>query len=131
MDIIKQKGYRLTRQRMIILEELSKVKSHPPADKLYQMVRKRVENISFGTVYRNLRILKELDLISELNFGENFSRYDANPENHQHFVCTKCGQVYDIDKRIQVNYEGATVHEREIQINDFSLEFYGICHKCK
>ena len=49
----------MTRQRMIILEELRKVDTHPSADEVYEMVRKRLPRISLGTVYRNLEILSK------------------------------------------------------------------------
>ena len=45
---------RMTKQRRIILEELRKVRSHPTADEIYAMVRRRLPRISLGTVYRNL-----------------------------------------------------------------------------
>ncbi len=92
---IKQQGYRMTRQREVVLDELSKTRGHPKADEIYQMVRNKMPHISFGTVYRNLRLLKELGLVRELSFGKNFSRYEAFHENHQHFTCMSCGRVLD------------------------------------
>ena len=74
---IKQQGYRMTRQREVVLEELTKIRSHPKADEIYQLVRKKLPNISFGTVYRNLKLLKELGLVRELSFGKSFSRFEA------------------------------------------------------
>ena len=58
MDM-SQPQTRMTRQRMVILEELRKVKTHPTADELYAMVRTRMPRISLGTVYRNLDFLTE------------------------------------------------------------------------
>ncbi|MBW2706713.1 MAG: transcriptional repressor, partial [Deltaproteobacteria bacterium] len=49
----------MTRQRQVILEELRKVDTHPSADEVYEMVRKRLPRISLGTVYRNLEILSQ------------------------------------------------------------------------
>ncbi len=100
---VRQHGYRMTRQRGIVLEELSKTKEHPKADEIYQMVRRRLPNISFGTVYRNLRLLQELGFVRELNFGKNFSRFDANASNHQHFTCKECGKVMDVDEALAVS----------------------------
>ena len=56
---MSQPQTRMTRQRMVILEELRKVKTHPTADELYAMVRTRMPRISLGTVYRNLDFLTE------------------------------------------------------------------------
>ena len=50
---------RLTSQRQVIIEELEKVKSHPTANEIYDMVRKRLPRIGLGTVYRN-SLLKDI-----------------------------------------------------------------------
>ena len=59
MGLQKQSNLRMTRQRRVILEELCKVDTHPSADEVYVMVRKRLPRISLGTVYRNLEILTQ------------------------------------------------------------------------
>ena len=62
----KQLNLRMTRQREVILEELRKVNTHPSADEIYEMVRKRLPRISLGTVYRNLEILSKSGDIKKL-----------------------------------------------------------------
>ncbi|MCP4634491.1 MAG: transcriptional repressor [candidate division Zixibacteria bacterium] len=127
---IKENGHRMTKQRFVILDELTKSKSHPNADELYQLVRKKIPNISFGTVYRNLKTLKGLKLIRELNYGKSFSRYDANIVNHHHFICLKCGKVYDIEQNETMNDACQKVFKDiEFEIDSFRLEFYGYCKK--
>lgn len=127
---IRQQGYRMTRQREIVLEELSRTREHPKADEIYQMVRKKLPHISFGTVYRNLRLLKELGLVRELSYGKNFSRYEAFFENHQHFTCKNCGRVMDIDEPLSVPTSGVTVGGKRMEVDDYRLEFYGTCADC-
>ena len=126
---IKQQGYRMTRQREVVLEELSKVRSHPKADEIYQMVRKKLPHISFGTVYRNLKLLKELGFVRELTFGKNFSRFEATIDEHQHFTCTKCGKVLDIDEPLSVTPD-VEVNGHGLKVEEFRLEFYGKCEEC-
>lgn len=60
---------RLTTQRQILLEELSKVNSHPTACELYEMVRKRLPRIGLGTVYRNLELMADSGMILKLELG--------------------------------------------------------------
>ena len=52
----QEMGFRLSKQRKVILEELRKVKSHPTADEVYDMVRKIIPRISLGTVYPQPRV---------------------------------------------------------------------------
>jgi Fur family transcriptional regulator, peroxide stress response regulator len=128
---IKQQGYRMTRQRAIVLEELSKTKDHPKADEIYQMVRKRLPHISFGTVYRCLKLLQELGFVRELNFGKCFSRFEASGENHQHFTCTNCCKVLDVDEALAVSTANVEIGGRKMKVTDFRLEFYGLCRDCQ
>lgn len=129
---IKQQGYRMTRQREIVLDELTKARGrHPKADEIYQMVRKRMPHISFGTVYRNLRLLRELGLVRELCFGKSFSRFEASIDNHQHFSCTVCGKVMDVDEPLAVSTTGVYVEGKPVQVDEFRLEFYGRCDDCR
>lgn len=125
---INDRGYRMTEQRKIVLEELTRRDYHPRAGELYQMVRQRLPRISFATVYRNLKILKKLGLIRELNYGRNFSRYDARIDNHHHFVCIKCGKVYDINPDESMNYNWSKIARKEgFSPIHYRLEFYGYC----
>ena len=128
---VKQHGYRMTRQRAIVLDELSRTHNHPKADEIYQMVRKRLPNISFGTVYRNLRLLQELGFVRELNFGKGFSRFDARADNHQHFTCKACGHVLDIDSPVELSASEVLSAGRPIKISEYRLEFYGYCPDCQ
>lgn len=129
-DRIHSSGGRMTEQRKVVLEELSGVTTHPRAEELYRIVRKRLPEISFGTVYRNLRTLIDLGLVQELKFGEDFSRFDANVSPHQHFSCMKCKKIYDLmftnpglDKKVSQKTGFKVLYSR--------VEFYGLCSNCK
>lgn len=134
-DIIKnrinQGSKRITRQRLIILDELKKVTSHPSAHEIYRMVQKRIPNISFGTVYRNLGLLEELKLIQELNYGKRFSRYDGTPDNHYHISCEKCGRVDDIPVRVWETLNREAASATRYRVKSHRIEFYGLCPKCQ
>lgn len=127
----KKSFERMTKQRKVILDVLKSTTSHPTADWIYERVKKKIPNISLGTVYRNLNILKEMGKILELNYGSSFSRYDGNPENHYHFRCYKCGRVYDIDIPVDHGIEKQVAESTGFEVESHRLEFYGICKECK
>ena len=78
MDLVEElPKMRLTTQRQVILEELGKVKSHPTANEVYDMVRKRLPRIGLGTVYRNLELMAESGMILKLEVGGTQKRFDA------------------------------------------------------
>ena len=120
----------MTRQRQIILEELRKVDSHPSADEVYEIVRKRLPRISLGTVYRNLEILSELGEIQKLELGGDLKRFDRKPNKHYHIRCINCGRVDDAPiaplNQVEDELYGATVYT----IIGHRLEFEGLCPQC-
>ncbi len=124
-------GGRMTRQRRIVLEALASVTSHPTAAELYDLVRERLPSISPGTVYRNLRVLKELGYAQELCFGSHASRFDANVENHYHIRCERCGRVADVDADPDTDLDHRVGTPPGWTVTGYRLEFRGLCPDCK
>ena len=124
-----EKKYRITSQRMAILDELRKVCSHPTADEVYEMVRKKLPHISLGTVYRNLEILSEMRLILKLDIGANQKRFDCNCEKHYHICCINCNRIYDINpEAVKIDY--SSDNPEGCKIIDYSFHFIGLCKEC-
>lgn len=127
---MKGPARRMTKQKKIILEILRSTTSHPTADWIYAQARKVLPDISLGTVYRNLNVLKEDGEIMELNYGSTYSRYDGNPQNHYHFVCLSCGRVSDVDMPVLAELEKRAEKAGAGEVFYHRLEFYGLCPDC-
>lgn len=120
---------RMTRQRMVILEELKKVKTHPTADELYAMVRSRMPRISLGTVYRNLDFLADSKEILKLESAGSIRRFDGDVRPHQHVRCTVCGKVGDVMPPLPApSVEGVEVEG--FTISTARVEYEGVCDAC-
>jgi Fur family transcriptional regulator, peroxide stress response regulator len=128
---IKSSGRRMTSQRLAILDELKKVTSHPSAQEIYVMVQKKMPNVSFGTVYRNLKLLEDLGFLQELNYGKSFSRYDGNPDNHYHILCENCGRMDDIPLDVSKKLDKETSDATGYSVKAHRIEFYGKCPECR
>ena len=128
--IIERFGVRITKQRQIILEELKKLCSHPSADELYELVRRRLPHVSLGTVYRNLDLLSQQGLILKLSTAGGQARYDGNIRRHDHVRCLSCGRVQDVPT---ATVEGITLPESPpgFVITEYRLEFLGRCPDCR
>ena len=120
---------RETKQRRIIIEELRKVKTHPNANEVYRMARKKMPDISFATVYRNLKMLRGSGKIMELD-GGRFRRFDGNPDNHYHFSCLKCGRMCDIDEPIAAGLDKKIAKSTGFRVFYHNATFFGKCRSC-
>ena len=125
-------GMRRTKQREVIVEELTKLRTHPSADELYEQVRKRLPRISLGTVYRNLEILSREGTIHRLELGRSQMRFDGELNEHQHIRCMRCGRVDDLSVEAEL-----TEHDREIvrsmgyRVLERWVELVGVCPVCR
>lgn len=122
---------RNTKQRQIILDELCKVKTHPSADTLFKMVRKRIPDISYGTIYRNLNLLKDENRVLELSFGKHSCRYDGTVKEHFHFFCLECKNVFDIEEADIGQLDKRIADKMNFKVEYHRLEFFGYCDSCK
>jgi Fur family peroxide stress response transcriptional regulator len=122
---------RNTRQRQAVLDVLRGTTSHPTADMIYEDVKKVIPNISKGTVYRNLNILREMGEISELNLSGTVSRFEGRQDNHYHFRCDNCGRVFDLDEPVDVELDKKVAEKTGFKISYHQLEFRGLCRDCR
>ncbi|MDR1206226.1 MAG: transcriptional repressor [Peptococcaceae bacterium] len=125
-----EKNRRMTRQKKIILELLRSTNTHPTAEWIYEKARERIPEISLGTVYRNLNLLKELGEIMELSFGGAYKCYDGIPVNHYHYRCRICHRVYDVDMPLVDQLSKLTETGDGHRIETHRLEFSGVCSAC-
>ena len=123
-------AYRNTAQRAIILEEVGKSDQHLTAGEIFERVRERYPSIAYGTVYRTLHLLAEHDLIQELTFADQASRFDKRTERHDHVHCTKCGALADVNVPVAVSCEEAAAQQSGWQILRHHTLFEGLCPDC-
>jgi len=124
---INQKGINLTHQRWKVLEYLYQNKTHPTVDQIFNHLQKEVYTISKTTVYNTLRILAEAGLVRIINIEDNETRYDIELENHGHFKCQTCGEIFNfrIDTEMLVSDD-----LKGFRVDDRNVYFKGTCPNC-
>lgn len=124
--ITKNKTERITCQKKIILDYLKNIKTHPSAEVIYREVKKKLPRISLGTVYRNLKTLKEKGKIQEILYG--IAHFDGDISPHAHFICEKCEKIFDIFGEIGIlEYKKLKVGK----VKNYQVYFYGLCNNCQ
>lgn len=124
------KSGRRSRQREVILEELRNTTTHPTADNIYHAVRRRLPNVSLGTVYRNLELLCDEGRARKVNCAAPKRRYDGNVEPHHHVRCIRCERIMDLTGINAPDLRHAAAAESGFRIADFSIDFTGVCASC-
>lgn len=124
---LKKRNINLSYQRLKILQYLTNSQIHPTVDQIFTDLHKDIPTLSKTTVYNTLKLLVQSDLAKVLTIEDNETRYDINIENHGHFKCESCGEIYDftIDLDSIANKE-----LKNFKINDKKVYFKGICPRC-
>ena len=131
ITLSKERGLKLTPQRMVIFTILSEANQHITVDEVYQRAKEEYPMLSLATVYRNMEQMVESDLLKHLDLGGTSMRYDTNLEKHHHFVCTKCGKVSDVyldDVQYKIDSDRSLLGKA--QINSLDLHLQGTCGEC-
>ena len=127
----KETKYKHSKQRDKILYLLKNTDMHPTADWIYNQLKGEFPNLSMGTVYRNLNILLEQNLIHKLPFGSTFDRFDGNTAPHHHFICEKCDTIFDIEIPFDDELEQELIRTTNFEVHTHRIVFYGLCEKCR
>lgn len=120
---------RRTKQLEVVWAAVKDETSHPTADQIYEKVRKVVPNISLGTVYRNLQKLVAESKLQVLTLDRT-RHFDPMVERHEHFICEKCGQVYDVFLETHNPSLSGSLPRKGFTVTSRQLAFYGTCKDC-
>ena len=122
---------RYSKKREAILDAMRMTKSHPTAEWLYQQLKPEHPDLSLGTVYRNLTLFREQGVIRSVGVVDGHERFDANTENHTHFVCTNCHAVIDIpDVGAGEQVEQQVCQQYGFRTDHYDLTVFGTCDQC-
>ena len=96
---LKEKGYKLTQQRVAVLQVLHESDGHITAADIFERAKAKYPHVNKSTVYRTLELMKELKLVTETNLGgDRLCYHHAEKGHHHHLVCQRCGRIIDLDE---------------------------------
>lgn len=130
-SLLREKGFKVTPQRLAIYNMLAATKSHPNAEMIFNDLQATYPTMSLATVYKTMEILKEIGLVQILNAGEDSFRYDADTSDHPHVRCMECGQVEDIEDIDYSEFLNQVAQGTKYKLMGQQFYFYGICPNCQ
>lgn len=121
---------RQTRQLAAVYDVVSAARDHPTAEDVHARVRRRLPRVSLGTVYRNLQKLAAQQRVRVVHLTDRAARYDWMLENHDHFLCERCGSVTDLPRSRAVRPDFTDLGRAGYAVRTHALTFYGHCPDC-
>lgn len=127
---LRNDGFRITPQRIAIVDYLLNTEEHPSAEQVHKVVQKKYPMISLSTVYKTLELLKEKKIVNEIEI-EGEARFDAHIEAHLNLVCVKCGKIEDVDEDSLKEIQSRAARKSKYLILKGNFELYGYCSSRK
>jgi Fur family transcriptional regulator, peroxide stress response regulator len=129
VQVLKDRGLRVTPQRYAVYANLLGRMDHPTVDQILGDLNQDFPVSSQATVYSSLQALRSVNLVREVLLEEGISRYDANVEAHHHFRCQCCGAIEDIPWDVFENLCAQKIRPG-LQVDRFEVTVYGLCENC-
>jgi Fe2+/Zn2+ uptake regulation proteins len=130
IEALRSKGYKATPQRIAICRIALNSRTHPSAQQVYEEVKKIYPTVSLATVYKTMEVLRDLDLVQEINFPKGQARFDAYMTPHINLVCLKCGSITDLDDATIKEIIGKVTSSTKFNPTGQRMDIYGTCKKC-
>ncbi len=131
MDQLQEiKTLGLTKQRQAVLQVIRESENHLTANEVFEDARRILPGISFATVYNSLHYLKNENLIGEVTFGNDASRYDRNLMRHDHAMCNVCGKLVDLELQIPDGMLNEAAERSRFKPESIEITLRGLCPAC-
>ena len=128
---LRDLGYRLTPQRLMILEVVTAGKGHVTAEGIHGQVVEQYPDISLSTVYRTLETLRDLGLVTQTDLGAGREEYHfAEQALHHHLICRRCGSVAELDNAFFGPLAEELLNECGFRAEMTHFAVFGVCAAC-
>ena len=130
-DVLRQRGYRLTRPREAVFHALATAGGHLTAEAIADRVGATGDAINLASVYRSLAVLEEVGLARESRLGEGGRRWElAHPDAEFHLVCDRCGRVVHHGGELVDQVRNHLATEHGFTAEAVTLVVHGTCARC-
>lgn len=132
LELLRERGLRLTPQRLFILSAIAEGEGHLGVDEVYRRVQDSYPYIDIATVYRTIHLLKRMGLVTEVGIGDRLHYELTDPDRrHHHLVCSSCENAFDLDPAYVAEFRQNLSTRYNFEPDFENLTVTGICADCK
>lgn len=122
-----EQGVKMTENRKLVAEVLSKSDDHPDVEEVYNRCAKINPNIGIATVYRALKVFEEYNIIAKHDFkNEGRARYEKidEDEHHDHLVDITTDEVHEFYNEELEKLKEKIAKDLGFELVDHRLDLY-------
>ena len=128
---LKEKGFKLTPQRRLILDIIHDSEGHITAEEIIEYVQTKVPGVNKSTIYRTLELLEGLGCVLKSERSGRFIYHHAEEGHHHHMVCRSCGKNIDCDEDVLSPLRRELHEKYGFQVDFKHMILVGLCHDCR
>jgi Fur family ferric uptake transcriptional regulator len=131
LNVLKEKGLRLTPQRRLIVNLIHANVAHLTAENIITHVQNQMPGVNKSTVYRTLELLEEAGCVLKSELDDHFIYHHAEEGHHHHLICSKCGKVVECAEHIFAPVEKSLAEKYGFRADFKHLMMSGLCKECR
>ena len=125
-------GLKRSQKREQVVRTFLRTKRHVSAEDLFHLVKQENPHIGYTTIYRTLKLIVDSGIAQMVDFNDGVKRFERKigREYHAHFICTKCGEHFEVfDKNIE-GLSSRLAKEEGFLPQKHRFEIFGLCKDC-
>jgi Fe2+ or Zn2+ uptake regulation protein len=127
---LRERGMRVTPQRVVLHRALTELDRHVTADELLESVADRLPNVSLPTIYATLELLEELGMVRRVQRAGT-ALFDPRTDPHHHLICTACGSIEDLDSTLETAALKRAAAKHGFEQERIEAVVHGRCASCR
>ena len=127
---LRERGMRVTPQRVVLHRALRELDRHVTADELLDAVAARLPNVSLPTIYATLDLLEELGMVRRVQRAGT-TLFDPRTDSHHHLICTGCGSIEDLDSDLDTAALERAAARHGFEHERIEAVVHGRCERCR
>lgn len=128
--VLRDRGMRVTPQRVIVHRALRELDRHVTADELLEAVSDRLPSISLPTIYATLELFEELGMVRRVQRAGT-TLFDPRTDPHHHLICTVCGSIEDLDSELDTSELERAADRHGFARERIEAVVHGRCAACR
>lgn len=128
-DSLRQRGMRVTSQRVVVHRALGELDRHVTADELLDAVTERLPNVALPTIYSTLELFEELGLVRRVQRAGT-TLFDPRTDRHHHLLCTRCGSIEDVESELDTAALERAARRQGFEHDRVEAVVNGVCRDC-
>ncbi|HXF68597.1 MAG TPA: Fur family transcriptional regulator [Thermoflexus sp.] len=130
--LLRERGYRATPQRLMVLEVLRTAERHMTAEEIHSTLQKRYPRVDLSTVYRALRLFVQLGILERHELGGGRHVYEWRMQrDHGHVLCERCGRLEHLEGEVLEPLRLSLERARGYQVHQVKVTVMGLCSACR